>query len=239
MKYLKSMAIFILSVVILTGCFCKRVNDSKKDYYSLKITYDIAISEDANEEKVKKGISAFLSSKDYDKTIVNIENNKLIIEVMDTKAIDIIDVNNSLKELSNQEITIRDANDNLMATRDQLFKKEFATLYKEKNYYGEYIMLLNIKDSNLFYEITTILARNEERRLVIWLGFEEGVDNYQNPDSVGKIIYNATVSEGIDSESITIPLSSDKKYCESVIAILNIIDTYDIENEVIDYKVPH
>ena len=118
----------------------------------------------------------------------------------------------SIRDLltSNAEITFRDVNDRLLATADQLLEENGARLdYSE----GQPVVALDIRDNDLFEEITTFisgLSNPEDRRVVIWLGYNEvyaggtnefgfAGDKYkeisQNPQAGNKLVSDATVNQ--------------------------------------------
>jgi SecD/SecF fusion protein len=118
----------------------------------------------------------------------------------------------SIRDLltSNAEITFRDVNDRLLASADQLLEENGARLdYSE----GQPVVALDIRDNDLFEEITSYisgLSNPEDRRIVIWLGFNEvyssGVNEFgfsgdkyqeisQNPQASNKLVSDATVNQ--------------------------------------------
>jgi SecD/SecF fusion protein len=118
----------------------------------------------------------------------------------------------SIRDLltSNAEITFRDVNDRLLATAEQLLEENGARLdYSE----GRPVVALDIKDTALFEQITSFISNlptAEERRVVIWLGFNEvypeGANEFgftgdkysqisQNPQAANKIVSDATVNQ--------------------------------------------
>ena len=118
----------------------------------------------------------------------------------------------SIRDLltSNAEITFRDVNDRLFASADQLLEENGARLdYSE----GQPVVALDIRDNDLFEEITSYisgLSNPEDRRIVIWLGFNEvyssGVNEFgfsgdkykeisQNPQASNKLVSDATVNQ--------------------------------------------
>jgi SecD/SecF fusion protein len=137
---------------------------------------------------------------------------------------------------SNAEITFRDVNDRLLATADQLLEENGARLdYNE----GQPVVALDIKDTALFEQITAFIsgqASAEQRRIVIWLGFQESYpqganelgftgDKYseisRNPDAAGKIVSDATVNQTFfDDVIITGSFSAEtaKKMADLILA---------------------
>lgn len=125
---------------------------------------------------------------------------------------------------NNAEISFRDFENNLLATGDQILKDIGATLSSEVSQDGYPIILLNIKDTALLGEITENVSSLSDTHLVVWLGFEEGDDyaNIQTDASVAKkIIYNATVSSKLDTDTITVTGNFTKSAAQSTVDLIN------------------
>ncbi len=117
---------------------------------------------------------------------------------------------------SNAEITFRDVNDKLLATASDLLLENGATLdYNE----GSPVVALKIRDTDLWGKITEDIStrtNTSDRRIVIWLGFEEEYkeendygfegDSYsqvnQNPEAANKIISDASVNQAFYSDVV-------------------------------------
>jgi SecD/SecF fusion protein len=118
----------------------------------------------------------------------------------------------SIRDLltSNAEITFRDVDDRLLASADRLLEENGARLdYSE----GQPVVALDIRDNDLFQEITAYISglpNPQDRRIVIWLGFNEvypsGVNEFgfsgdkykeisQNPQASNKLVSDATVNQ--------------------------------------------
>ncbi len=125
---------------------------------------------------------------------------------------------------NNAEISFRDFENNLLATGDQILKDVGATLSDELSQDGYPIILLNIKDTALLGEITESVSSLSDTHLVVWLGFEEGDDyaNLETDASVAKkIIYNATVSSKLDTDTITVTGNFTKSAAQSTVDLIN------------------
>lgn len=187
-----------------------------------------------------KSEDAELSSKDFAKTaaegiekrldianiidpIVSIEGNKYVRVTVSASSQLVADDIRSIIE-NNAEISFRDYQNNLLATGEEILEEVGATLTDEVDSYGHPIIELNIKDTELLAEITESVSSLEDQHLVVWLGFEEGDDyaNLETDASVAKkIIYNATVSSKLDTETITVTGSFTKSMAESTVALIN------------------
>ena len=76
-------------------------------------------------------------------------------------------------------LTFRDPSDNILLTSDVLGgNAKIAT-----DEYGKYVISLHIKDTSAFYEATKKVKNMTDNRMVIWLDYEDGVDNFRKEDS--------------------------------------------------------
>ena len=138
------------------------------------------------------------------------------------------------------QITFRDANDELLATGDDILKEIGATYNGDTNYYGNPIIYLNIKDVDLLEEITTRVSQSQsDKNLVIWVGFDETVDSYANiendTDTQAKVIYNATVNEALDDEVITVTGNYSEEEAKNTVNLIN-SGTYNYDLEIVQIK---
>ena len=69
--------------------------------------------------------------------------------------------------------------------------------------------IIEVKDKDLFYDVTTKISQTEDKLIVIWLDFEEGKDTYENATcgefedlNTAKCLSAATVSQGFSSNVI-------------------------------------
>lgn len=115
----------------------------------------------------------------------------------------------SIRELieSDADISFRDVNDTDLTGGRQLLEDGGATLdYQD----GKPVVSLRIADTDLFAQITGQISNYEsgQNRIIIWLGFEPGVDSYQasqsDPSIAEKIISDASVTQTINSSSAVI-----------------------------------
>ena len=78
-------------------------------------------------------------------------------------------------------LTFRDPSDNILLTSEVLGgNAKVAT-----GEYGNYVISLQIKDTNAFYEATKKVKNMTDNRMIIWLDFEDGVDSFRTEDSNG------------------------------------------------------
>ena len=191
-------------------------------------------------QTISDGMNKILDINGINDAIVTVEDGNYIRANVTSKNQIISDEIRDLIQNSNSyEISFRDAQDNLLATGDQILKTVGATYNGEKNYYGNPIIYLNIKDTILLEEITSKVSQASDTHLVIWVGFEEGVDSYANIETesatVKKVIYNATVSEPLDDEIITVTGQYTEETAKNTVNLIN-SGTYDYEMELIQIK---
>lgn len=124
-------------------------------------------------------------------------------------------------------LSFRDINDNLLMTSEVL-DKGGANAEVNPSIPGTYMVSLKIKDTSKFYEVTRDISKmgNGDNLIITWLDFEEGVDAYTNfGESCGdgnmKCISAAAVSEGLNSNSVTISGNFTKEEAELLAEYIN------------------
>ena len=105
------------------------------------------------------------------------------------------------------ELSFRDSKDNKLMDKSVLSNGTAAKISKDDN--GNPAILLNIKDKDLFYDVTTKISQTEDKLIVIWLDFIEGQDKYEGTTcgefkdlNTAKCLSAATVSQGFSSNVI-------------------------------------
>ncbi len=105
---------------------------------------------------------------------------------------------------STANLTFRDVNDNLLMDATVL---EEGGASVAQNQYGNYVVNLNLSDSNTFYQVTSQVAAmgSGQNLMVAWLDYEEG-ESYaaESRKEDPAYISAATVSEGINGDSAQI-----------------------------------
>ena len=116
---------------------------------------------------------------------------------------DIEQARNLLSKAAN--LTFRDTNDQLLMTSSVL-KSGKAKVSQDS--YGRPAVSLSVKDNDTFYQVTKKLSEQTDKRIVIWLDFEEGVNSFaKEKDSCGstsnsRCLSVAGVSQGFASDVI-------------------------------------
>ena len=105
------------------------------------------------------------------------------------------------------ELTFRDSSDNKLMDKSVLSSGTAAKVSTDNN--GNPAVLLNIKDKDLFYEVTTQISKSDDKLIVIWLDFDESSDSYSSSKcgsfenlNDAKCLSAATVSQGFSSNVI-------------------------------------
>ena len=105
------------------------------------------------------------------------------------------------------ELTFRDSSDNKLMDKSVLSSGTAAKVSTDEQ--GRPAVLLNIKDKDLFYNVTTKISQSSDKLIVIWLDFNEDEDSYSNAKcgsftslNDAKCLSAATVSQGFSSNVI-------------------------------------
>ena len=105
---------------------------------------------------------------------------------------------------STANLTFRDVNDNLLMDASVL-EEGGASVGQDQ--YGNYVVNLSLKDSDMFYQVTSEIAQRSsgQNLIVAWLDYEEG-QSYaaESRKEDPAYISAATVSEGISGNSAQI-----------------------------------
>ena len=103
------------------------------------------------------------------------------------------------------ELTFRDSSDNKLMDKDVI---SGAKLSADED--GNPAILLNVKDTDKFYEVTNQISQTSDQLIVIWLDFDKSMGdsyssadcgNFENENTV-KCLSAATVREGFSSNVI-------------------------------------
>ncbi len=82
-------------------------------------------------------------------------------------------------------LTFRDSSDNLLMNSDVLQSGKAQISYNNKT--NSYDVVLGIKDTKLFQQVTKQVSESSDQLMVIWLDFEEGKDSYYKYDAEGNV----------------------------------------------------
>lgn len=189
---------------------------------------------------ISDGMTKMLDINEISDTIITVENGNYIRVNVTSKSQIISDqIREVLQNKESYEISFRDSKNQLLATGDEILKSIGASYTGETNYNGQPIINLNIENTDLLHDITANLATADTKNLVIWVGFEEGVDSYDaietNSETAKKVIYNATVSEALNEEVIVITGDYTEDMAKKTVNLIN-SGTYDYDLEVVQLK---
>lgn len=115
------------------------------------------------------------------------------------------DASTARKTLSSvANLTFRDSSDTLLMTSDVLSSGAAKVSSDEK---GRPAVALSIKDKKTFYNVTKKISETNDKLIVIWLDFEDGVNSYSSEgrtcgEDNSKCLSAATVSQGFSSDVI-------------------------------------
>ena len=105
------------------------------------------------------------------------------------------------------ELTFRDSKNNKLMDKSVLSSGTAAKVSTDEQ--GRPAILLNIKDKDLFYDVTSQISQTDDRLIVIWLDFDPETDSYStascgsfNDLNDAKCLSAATVSQGFSSNVI-------------------------------------
>ena len=189
---------------------------------------------------IRDGMDKMLDINEISDAIITVENGNYIRANVTSKSQIISDkIKNTIQNSESYEITFRDSENNLLATGEQILEKIGATYKGEKNYQGYPVIYLNIADTDLLKSITTTISDAETKNLVIWVGFEDGVDSYENiqtsSTTAKKVIYNATVENPLNEKTITITGNYTEDAAKNTVNLIN-SGTYDYTLETVQLK---
>lgn len=215
---------FGVPTIIENGKVGMEYNGGFDILYEIK-TDSEALSKKDLAETAAGGIERRLDIANVIDPIVSIEGDKFVRVTVSASSQMIADDIRDIIE-SGSDITFRDTQNNLKATGEELLDTVGATLSDETDPYGNPIILLHIANTEKLAEITNDIQGMGEgkNKLVVWLGYEEG-DDYANLETdmsiAKKIIYNATVSQTLNTDTITITGSYTKSAAQSTVDLIN------------------
>ena len=231
-KRVFSFVIMLVTLVAVIAFGAPNIIDNGKTGMEFNGGFDILYEIKSNDKELSSKSLAKIASEGIEKRldiantidpIVSVEGDKYVRVTVSASSQIVADDIRSVIE-NNAEISFRDFENNLLATGEEILEDVGATLSDETDPNGYPIILLNIKDTDLLAEITENVSSLSDTHLVVWLGFEDGDDyaNIETDASVAKkIIYNATVSDKLDTETITVTGNFSKSAAQSTVDLIN------------------
>lgn len=231
-KRVFSFVIMLVTLVAVIAFGAPNIKNNSKPGMEFNGGFDILYSINTEDDELSKkelaetaaeGIEKRLDIANIIDPIVSVESNEYVRVTVSASSQIVADEIRDVIE-TNAEISFRDFENNLLATGEEILKDVGATLSDEEDVNGYPVILLNIKNTQLLADITEQVSAKSDTHLVVWLGYEEGDDyaNLETDASVAKkIIYNATVSSKLDTETISVTGSFSKSVAESTVALIN------------------
>jgi len=249
MRKIFAYVVTLLTLIMAVALCVPTIKDSSKfamEYTGgfevlYKVTSDTDdVSDNEVAKTIRDGMNKMLDINEISDSILTVENGNYIRANVTSKSQIISDqIKNAIQNPESYEISFRDSENNLLATGDEILAKIGATYNGDKDYNGYPIIFLNIADTDTLRNITTTISNAETKNLVIWVGFEDGVDSYANIETnsatAKKVIYNATVSEPLDEETITITGNYTEDAAKNTVNLIN-SGTFDYTLETVQLK---
>ena len=123
------------------------------------------------------------------------------------------------------ELSFRDSSDKKLMDKSVLSNGTAAKVSQDDN--GKPAILLNIKDKDLFYNVTSKISQTEDKLIVIWLDYVEGEDSYKNSTcgefndlNEAKCLSAATVSQGFSS-NVVIQGNFTEEQVQNLVDLIN------------------
>ena len=231
-KRIFSFAIVVLTLIALMVFGAPNIKESSKVGMEFNGGFDILYEIKTDDTSLSKGDLAKTAAEGIEKRldisniidpIVSVEGNKYVrVTVSASSQIVADDIRDVIE--NNAEISFRDFENNLLATGEEILEDKGASLSDETDASGNPVILLHIKNTELLATITEEVSSLDDTHLIVWLGYEEGDDyaNLETDASVAKkIIYNATVSSKLDTDTITITGNFTKSMAQSTVDLIN------------------
>lgn len=231
-KRIFSFIVMVITLFALIAFGVPNIKDNTKTGMEFNGGFDILyeINTDnadlSSSELVKmaaEGIEKRLDIANVIDPVVSIEGDKYVRVTVSSSSQIVSDEIRDVIE-TNAEISFRCYKDLLLATGDEILQDVGASLSSETDVNGNPVILLHIANTDKLAEITEHVAGLEDQHLVVWLGYEDGdaYANLQTDASVAKkIIYNATVSSKLNTDTITITGTFTKEAAQRTVDLIN------------------
>lgn len=122
-------------------------------------------------------------------------------------------------------LSFRDTEDNLLMTSDILGHNGASLTQNSESF--KYEVKLDIKDTSKFYEVTKKISKKTNNTIVIWLDYDDELDSYESEKNTCgqeanmKCISAASVSEGLNSDSVVIQGNFTKEEAQNLVDLIN------------------
>ncbi|MDF9823896.1 SecD/SecF fusion protein [Breznakia sp. PF5-3] len=217
----------MLALVSIVALFAKDAVNSMNLGLDLKggfeILYDVKPLEGASKDSVDMAAVASAVSKRVNvlgvsEPDISVEGDRIRVQLAGVK--DNEQARNIIS--SSATLSFRDTSDNLLMDATVLQEGGASIGYQE----GKPVVYLKIADTSKFYEVTSTLSQTTDKLMVTWLDYKDGQTYREESSKVDKdggpaYISAATVSEGLNSESVVISGSFTEEEAQQLADLLN------------------
>ena len=226
--------ILITICIVLVGLFLIKPTIKKISYGidlqgGFEILYNIKPLDENRElteddlDKTYKAIVNRIDTLGVSEPVISFEGNNLIrIQLPGVQNED-----EARERISTTAVlSFRDTEDNLLMTSDVLGEGGAKVSYNEKEL--QYVVELNIKDTETFYNVTRKLSEKTGKNMIVtWLDFNPETDSYENEkdkcgvDSKSSCISAAYVNEGLSSKTVMISGNFTQEEAANLVDLIN------------------
>lgn len=152
---------------------------------------------------------------------ISIEGNNIRVQLAGVTDEDT--AKSTISKMAN--LTFRNSKDELVMDSSVL-KSGSVSVIADPNRIGNYVLSIEIANVDLFHEKTEEIRKNNDF-LVIWLDFEEGVDNFAQNQAIcgtgnnSRCISYATINEELTTDQVTLTGNFTKEEAESLAELIN------------------
>ena len=160
--YIVTIVTLVATMVFFVPGFKEDTNFAMEYTGGFEVLYKIKsdtkdVRDNAVASTISDGMTKILDINGINDAIITVEDGNYIrVNVTSKNQIISDEIRNLIQNPDSYEITFRDANDTLLATGDEILEKVGASFTGEANYYGQPIIYLNIKDTQLLKDITKV-----------------------------------------------------------------------------------
>ncbi|MEG1143053.1 MAG: protein translocase subunit SecF [Bacilli bacterium] len=225
-KYiLINLVVLIITAIILVPTL-KHINyglDLKGGFEVLYLVENLDTKKKVSDSELKatyKSITNRIDTLGVSEPDISIEGNKIRVKLPGVK-----NEEEARNRLSTPAVlSFRDSSDNLLMNASILKSPGASVDYDGKM--SAPVVALDIKDNKTFYNVTKKISESEDKLIVIWLDFKEGVDSFASSrDKCGtdgnmSCISSATVKEGF-MNNVFIQGSFTEKQASNLVDLIN------------------
>lgn len=226
----KRLVVFLVSVIAIIGIVgvsAKPAIDNMNLGLDLKggfeILYEVSPLEGSETKKVDMAAVASSVSKRVNvlgvsEPDITVEGDRIRVQLAGVQ--DNEQARNVIS--SSAVLSFRDTSDNLLMDATVLKDGGASLAFNE----GKPIVNLKIADTAKFYEVTSALSQTSDKLMVTWLDYQEGQRYAEEATKVATeegpaYISAATVSEGLNSETVMISGNFTEEEAQELVDLLN------------------